>query len=242
MIKKVINKLNRIFHSSYYNIAQEFYDIEILRSDGYHSQVGQDKWIYETLFAGMATGFFVDIGANDGVSLSNTLALEQRGWRGIAFEPNPFMFEKLVENRSCEVVNAAVAAQEGAGMFRAISGYSNMLSGLIDEYDQRHLERIQREIEEHGGEYQDIEIQLVSLERVLEKHNISKVDYLSIDVEGAELQILESIDFSSIDVSALSVENNYNDYRIPRLMNKNGYELRVRLQHDNIYVKDGVLC
>jgi len=66
----------------------------------YFSQNGQDEFFLEELFVGQDSGFFVDIGANDGVTFSNTYALERKGWRGLCVEPHPDVFEQLRRNRS----------------------------------------------------------------------------------------------------------------------------------------------
>lgn len=196
---------------------------EQLNDEGYYSQSGQDKWIIEKFFPRKEFGTFVDIGANDGISLSNTYLLEQRGWKGIAVEPNPYIYEKLVKNRKCITVQGCIASIPGIKRFRVISGYSEMLSGLVDEYDPRHIKRIETEIESKGGEFKDIEVYCYNLVDLLKNHGFSQVDYLSIDVEGAEYNILRSIDFNRIHISVIGVENAYRDWRIPQLLVSKGF-------------------
>lgn len=195
-----------------------------LEAEGYYSQCGQDKWITEKLFPGKKKGTFIDIGANDGISYSNTYLLEKMGWNGIAVEPMPLIYEKLVMNRQCITVNGCVAPKSGKERFRAIIGYPQMLSGLVDEYDWRHIERIERELDSHGGEYKDIEVNCYNFNELLESNGIFQVDYLSIDVEGVEYKILDSIDFDRIQISIIGIENNYSDYRIPKLLTRKGFE------------------
>ena len=63
------------------------------------SQFNQDKFIFENFFPVKSDGVFVDIGAHDGITLSNTWFFENYlGWTGYCFEPNPSLFAKLVEN------------------------------------------------------------------------------------------------------------------------------------------------
>src|SRR5215472_7304519 len=81
----------------------------------FRSQVGQDLWVFGEVFNEQRNGFFLDIGAGDGVDLSNTYILENRyGWRGICIEANPDAFEVLRKNRCCQCVNACVDQAEGA--------------------------------------------------------------------------------------------------------------------------------
>ena len=195
-----------------------------LEAEGYRSQCGQDKWIIEKLFPGKKGGTFVDIGANDGITLSNTYLLETMGWNGIAVEPIPTVYEKLAKNRQCITVNGCIAPKTGKDHFRVITGYSEMLSGLVDEYDPKHLERIENELDSHGGDFNDIEVNCYNFNELLESNGISQVDYLNIDVEGVEYKILNSIDFDRIQVSIIGVENNYLDTTIPKLLMGKGFE------------------
>jgi len=197
--------------------------LEDLRSEGYCSQSGQDKWIIEKLFPGKKNGVFVDVGAFDGITFSNTYILEKMGWNGLAIEPMPSAYEKLVMNRRCATVNGCVAPASGRRLYRAITGYLEQLSGLADEYDPRHMERITREIGVHGGNYTDIEVECYNLNKLLEDHGTRQVDYLSIDVEGLEYKILEGLDVSRFHVSVIGVENNFKDWRTPALMKKKGF-------------------
>lgn len=196
----------------------------MLSAQGYTSQCGQDKWVAEHLFSGLHGGVFVDIGAHDGLSFSNTWYLERElGWTGLAVEPIPRVFDLLCRNRRCRCIHACVGAREGLVPFRQITGYSEMLSGMLEAYDPRHLNRIEREIHEHGGIIQDVQARSVSLTRLLEDNGIGEIDYLSIDTEGAEYSILQTLDFERIRVRVIGVENNYRDYRIPELLLRHGF-------------------
>ncbi|MGI8984553.1 MAG: FkbM family methyltransferase, partial [Acidimicrobiales bacterium] len=119
--------------------------------EGYHSQYGQDQFLDNEVFRGQRGGVFVDVGANDGVSFSNTLLLErERGWRGLCIEPHPRAFEQLVRNRTCDCFNGTMGAEKGVGRFLQLEGYCEMLSGLVDEYSQDHLDRVERDLALHG--------------------------------------------------------------------------------------------
>lgn len=157
------------------------------------------------------------------------------GWHGVAIEPIKEVYQKLVKNRKCLAINGCIAAKTGKEYFRVISGKSEMLSGLIREYDPKHLKRIPNSVKNDGGEVKDIEIKSYNFNDLLEKVNIIEADYVNIDTEGAEYNILKSIDFERVHVSVLSVENNYSDYRIPKLMAKNGFELCAIVGDDDIY-------
>ncbi len=95
------------------------------------SQYGQDRFVITTL-GGVRGGFFLDSGASDGVSVSNTLALERDfGWDGICVEPNDLMFEQLVRNRRCRCVNCCLYDRPGDVAFVE---RAQTLGGILAEY------------------------------------------------------------------------------------------------------------
>lgn len=207
-----------------------------LKEEGYFSQCGQDKLVAEQLLPGLRNGIFVEIGAHDGITYSNTVYLErERGWQGIAVEPIPEVFNRLQRNRRCQCLNACIGKADGTVRFQALDGYSQMLSGIVDEYDERHLDRIGKELVEHGGEAREIEVQCFRMCSLLELYGVTSIDYLSIDVEGGEYDILLGLDFSRISVKVIGVENNYRDARIPRLLVRNGYVFHA-MAGDEFYV------
>ena len=203
----------------------------------YCSQYGQDEFIDKVVLNKKQNGFFVDIGAHDGVSFSNTYFFEtERRFDGLCIEPNPKVFELLQKNRQCDTLNACIGSAEERVKFLAIEGYSEMLSGIIDHYHPKHLERIDHYIAEHGGAKTEIEVLSIPLQNIalLKKREIT---YMSIDTEGNEYTILQSINFSEMNISCLSVENNYGDTNIENIMTENGFIKVYRLGDDNIYLK-----
>lgn len=216
--------------------APEFNSEELAR-EGYCSQSGQDKWVAETLLPGKTDGVFVDIGAHDGVSFSNTYALEKLGWSGLAVEPIPEIFERLAANRNCALLNACIGDPPGRRRFRRVRGYAEMLSGLVDDCDPRHEARIARETAAQGGEIEEVEVDCVDFATALAGHDILSVDYLSVDVEGAELAILRTIDFDRFDIRVIGVENNYADPGAWRLLTKAGFTLHSRVGADEFYLR-----
>lgn len=175
----------------------------------YYSQSKQD-YIIDILLNGQVNGFFVDIGAHDGISLSNSYFFEkERGWHGICVEPIPEVFEKLKKNRNCKLINGAISETSEKTTFIKVSGYAEMLSGISKFRDSRHQGRTLSEISQHGGQMEEIEIKTYSFDEVFQKLDVKKIDYLSLDIEGGELEVLKSINFKKYNISILTVENNY---------------------------------
>ena len=183
----------------------------------YHSQEGQDKFVSNVFFKDKFGGFFVDVGAHDGVSINNTLHFERdKKWTGINFEPIKPVFDKLVESRpNCVNINKAVCETDGVENFVYNTGYTEMISGLSKHYDPRHKNRCQNEIKYYGGNTTEVPIETVRLETVFSNHNVSHVNYLSFDVDGAEFSVIKSINFEKVIIDVIGFENNYHDASVP---------------------------
>jgi FkbM family methyltransferase len=156
----------------------------------YHSQPAtrQDEWLFSKL-QDQLQGYFVEVGAYDGLRHSNTLALENYlDWTGILVEPIPELFEQMKANRpDCQHSNHVISDFDGFGhQFATGDGNGRAFSGLTgrmsDEWYAEHKRR--------GSVMSSVNP--ISLANLLEKFKAPKViDYLSLDVEGAEYTILE---------------------------------------------------
>src|SRR5277367_874876 len=114
----------------------------------FHSQCGQDQFLFENFFRGKRGGTFVDVGAYDGETFSNTLFFERHmGWNGLCIEPLPDAHAKLAATRRARCISVCVSDFEGEAEFvESEAGADNkMLSGLKQAFDPRHVERLQRE-------------------------------------------------------------------------------------------------
>ena len=203
----------------------------------FYGQYKQDEYVYTKFFQGKKDGFFVDIGAHDGISLNNTYALELIGWKGICIEPTPYIFEELVENRKCEVVKIALCNKKGEMDFLVLRGYTQMLSGLMDNYDPRHLQRIQGELTiVHEGKKGTKELIKSQTDTFMSLNTPNIIDFVSLDVEGSELKILEGIDFNLKKIKVMAIENNYHDPNINKILFNNGFTIDRYMDCDTIFV------
>lgn len=204
----------------------------------YKSQAGQDKFIYECFFQNKKDGFFLDIGAHDGMSFSNTYFFEKDlGWKGICFEPLPHLFAKLKECRDCVCINACVSSQEGTVPFLHLDSCDEMLSGMCGTYDGRQLQIVMNDIASLGGECKVLQLPSVNINKVLKEHQVTHVDFLSLDTEGSELEILKSIDFSQVTIDVITVENNFSESHVQEFLEARGYMLITRLHVDDVYIR-----
>jgi len=187
------------------------------------SQIHQDLILDEQVFKNKTNGFFVEVGALDGFGASNTWFFEmERNWSGLLIEPNPIEFEKRHQHPRPKSVfeNCAISDIEKDINFLSIEGPCNVLSGIIEFYNPQHLDRINKELEI--------------------KHGIKKIDLLSIDVEGAESQVLNSINFDKVDIDVFLIENNYGLNKEIEFLSNKGYKLLGNIQWDSIFVKNNL--
>jgi FkbM family methyltransferase len=183
----------------------------------FNSQDNQDKYLETNIFKGYKNGFYVDVGAHDGVTINNTLYFEKKnGWSGINIEPIKSVYDRLVINRPNNInINCAVCNKDGKTEFFCNIGYTEMISGIKDTFDPRHLRRLHRENTEMESTTQLITVQTKRLETIFDEHTVSRVNYLSVDVEGAEFEVIKSINFDKVFIDVIGFENNYEDTSIP---------------------------
>ncbi len=202
---------------------------------GYHSQIAQDYFLDRHVFLGRTEGVFVDVGAHDGVEFNNTQFFESdRRWTGVCIEPQPDVFLRLRDSRSAVCVQAAIGETPGTMPFVVGEGGAEMLSGLAASYDPRHWIRVKR-----YGKTKTIDVEVRRLDEVLRASKIDRVDLLSIDVEGGELGVINSIDLAAHGRPIVVMENNYRSWPQVRAMRRQGYQLLCRIDFDEVFIPVG---
>ena len=197
-----------------------------------YSQLGQDLEVLN-VYNNKSNGFFIEVGASDGIELSNTYLLETKyNWRGICCEPIPAKFEKLVINRpKATCIKDAVYSTSGLTLTFDISNYYSLLSGISE-----HIDAHKKSVDQNK---QTINVQTISLLDVLDKANApSFIEYMSLDTEGSEFEILKNFDFSKYTFGLIDVEHNYIEPRrsqIKNLLLANGYVYKGENKWDDMY-------
>jgi FkbM family methyltransferase len=198
------------------------------------SQLGQDLWVLEQT-GYKRGGFFVEFGATDGVLLSNTLLLETEfGWHGICAEPNPALFEKLKMNRKCLVSSACIAGESG----QEVEFIFADAFGSMAKYAECDMHGASRKAYAENGAVG--KVKTISLHDFLVEHHAPRrIEYLSVDTEGSEFEILAAFPFDKWDVQLLTIEHNYTPQRekLRELLSAHGYRC-VEREWDDWYVKD----
>ena len=199
-----------------------------------NSQKGQDYWVINEIYPGKRNGFFLEMGATNGVYVSNTLVLERDyGWKGICVEPSPLFFGELQKNRSCLCVNKCVDEVEGEVEFLL----AGEVGGIIDHETDNSYEKRSSKIEDLREQGKVIKIETVTLENLLDECNAPKViDYFSLDVEGAETRVLRNFDFSKYIFNAMTIERPTSE--LNHLLFDNGYVFVKNARYDTFYVHE----
>jgi FkbM family methyltransferase len=200
----------------------------------YYSQFEQDKFVHETYFKNKNKGYFVDIGAHDGVTFSNSKFFEELGWDGVCVEPNPKIFKILINNRKCNCVKKAITNNTKTAQFFQITDGPDMLSGLVDEFTDKSIVRIHHELESSPESFDYIDVECDLFENIVQN---TKIDFLSLDTEGSELKILQTIDFDKFNIDVITVENNDYDDKFFNYITPKGYQFITKLGCDEVYKK-----
>lgn len=203
--------------------------------------VGSQSQLYQDLFILLETkakrdGFFVEFGATNGIELSNTYLLEKEyGWTGILAEPARCWHQQLKNNRISKLDFRCVWKESGQKLeFNETNSPELSTINSFSSCDNHSSSRAD------GARYS---VETVSLVDLLKQNSAPKtIDYLSIDTEGSELEILSAFDFSMYDVKIISCEHNYTPNReeIHSLLTANGYTRKYAeiSYFDDWYVKE----
>ena len=198
----------------------------------YFSQAGQDKRVKDAFFRNRKDGFFLEIGAFDGVTGSNCLHFEKfMGWDGVAAEPSRTQYKFLEKNRRCQTVNKAVGFSGDTVEFVEVVEGPAMLSGVNSEDFAMTKTFLDNDDASRTITY---DVETVSVMELVGDRSL--VDFMSLDIEGAEMKVLESIDFDRVQMRVIAVENSDIGSPIFRtFFDGIGYRYFDTIGHDEIY-------
>lgn len=197
-----------------------------------YSQLAQDLTVIN--FFKKNDGYFIEIGASDGIELSNTYLLEKKyNWKGICVEPIPGRFDMLCKNRPNSLCsNKAVFSESNKTVIFDIANNSDLFSGISNCIDC-HMETV-------NANKTQIVVQTITLNDLLEQFNAPPfIEYLSLDTEGSELEILKAVDFQKYTFGIIDVEHNFVEPRrtqIRELLTSKNYVFVKENQWDDHYI------
>ena len=190
----------------------------------YSSELGQDKWVLEKVFPGVTNGYFVDIGSGHGSIGSNSRTLEKRGWTGVCVDPFPVH----MEGRTCRMFEEVVFSKPGLVMaFHTAGG----LGGVADTLGSWN---------ETAARAPTLNVTTVTLDDILTRAGAPPfIHFMSLDIEGAELEALRAFPFDRYRVGAWTIEHNREEPKrsqILELLTQHGYQRVNEWQQDDFFV------
>ena len=205
-----------------------------------YSQNSEQKIILA--YFGNARGTVLDIGANDGVLLSNSRALIELGWSAVLVEPAAEAHRKLVLNNAnavfsdrVKLVQAAITTQDGPLDF--YSSGTHLKKGDTDLLSTTHPEEIAR-WKKSGEVFTKTVVRGITFDTLMRETGVRHYDFISIDAEGADLDILRQIDLTAVGCRMLCVEvNARGDAEFTAYAKRHGMRLHHSNHENRIYVK-----
>ena len=189
----------------------------------YPSEIGQDKWVLAKMFPGVTNGYFLDVGSGHGTIGSNTRALEERGWSGICVDP----FPTHMEGRTCLMIKAVVSSVSGRTVkFHTHAG----LGGIADTLGKW---------KEEASKSPAVELTTVTLAEILDTAKAPTfIHFLSLDIEGAELDALRGIGLDKYRFGAMAIEHNEEEPKrseIIAFLDRYGYQRVHTYKQDDFF-------
>ena len=207
-----------------------------LQNETFCGQLGQDALAYSILHK-KKRGFFVDIGAHDGVNINNSYLFERLGWNGFCVEANPKTFEELKKNRKCDTYNLAIFSKNiGTTTLVASDSECSVLDTLELNLTQHHKGRL-----DELGQTKTFSVQTATFNEVMQNYpNIFHIDFMTLDVEGGEMEVLKGIDFDKYSFSVMTIEHNYTESKEEQIidfLHTKGYRVLLQNAWDIMFVK-----
>jgi len=181
-------------------------------SPKYYSANGEDFVLWQ-FFDFAAEGAFLDIGAFDGIHFSNTYSFEQSGWRGVCVEPNPDIFPYLLRNRPHSTCLHAACVSDmrknGTSFFSEEIGLLST-THKVPGYEEFVKERYEKRGLAFSG-FKTATVPAITIDEIIVRHfpGNACIDFVSIDVEGAEMDVLQGFDVKRHQPGVIVVESNH---------------------------------
>jgi FkbM family methyltransferase len=199
-----------------------------------YSQFGQDVHVVNNIYKNKRNGYFIEVGAYDGVTDSNTFLMESDyGWKGIVVECNPTWFENIIKHRNCIFFPYAVYNKDNNVLPFYNTGHG--LSGLVETNHHKDIQTYAKVIN----------VYTKTLTSILSNANAPRfIDFLSLDTEGSEYEILKTHDFEKYLFGYICVEHNNieeNRKKIRELLESKGYVFYRSNHVDDDYIHNSIV-
>jgi len=214
----------------------------------YYSQCGEDEFLNNNFFKNKQNGVYIELGALDGVLYSNTKFFQDAlNWTGILIEPHPIKFKSLEQNRPNNFLfNNLVSCHETPLEFRYFVDRHAAVSGVENTLTDHHFEAYFESPNPFIKSLPQSKILLnpVKLIDIVKSTNLTHIDFLSLDVEGHEYEVLQSWDFS-IQIDLILIEtlgvDNEKDQLCRSLLVNNNYSFICKCAHNEVYANNNCI-
>ena len=195
----------------------------------YYSQYEEDKILNSLLK--QKDGFCIEIGGYDGITRSNSYFFEKIGWRCLIVEPIPRFYEAIKKVRQCDALNVAVSSQNGFVDFYVAKNVEELSSISPD---------IDRVVIKHESDFEKIQVRTMTLDSIIESYPKSKIDFITIDVEGHEMDVLLGFNLIKYLPRIIIIEDNSNgkDFEIQNYLAGFGFIKFKRTGCNDWYTSD----
>jgi len=183
-----------------------------------YAQFGEDRFLYE-IFRDHLHGYCVEVGGYDGITGSATYLFEKRlNWTCLLVEPIPEYVKQIKMNRKCLVQNYAASSEEGEAVFHVANGVEQMSTLDLTRSHRNWIVQV-------GGAITQIKVRKKTLDQILEESGFQEIQFIVIDVEGHELNVLQGFSVEKYKPRIVIIEDNSHqiDRTIPSYMEEKGY-------------------
>ncbi len=212
-----------------------------MNTSQYYSQNGEDALLWE-FFEHQPRGFFIELGAFDGIYLSNTYFFEQQGWTGLCIEAHPQYYAMCQENRSQSICVYGACVEEEPqenvifyvdklGLLSTLNASANWTKDVAGRYEARGM---------RFDGFEPVRVPARTLSGLLDEHAPNQpLDFLSLDVEGAELQVLAGLDLTRHRPRVLVIECRPREaLHVQSVLYPYGYFFARRIRQNMIFVQN----
>jgi len=195
----------------------------------YYGQMLEDWYIHKQFFPSFHNGVFLEMGAYDGITFSNTKFFEDiLNWTGILIEPNPSLFKELCKNRTKTInIPYAISKEEGEVEFYKNYAVGSVKSNTTEEFFKGW----------HDENTEIIKVPSIRLDTILHKTNIKRIDFWSLDVEGSEYEALETMDWSiPVYLICIEIQTPERKKQCNDILIANGFKFTGTFAHNEIWI------
>lgn len=199
----------------------------------YYGQFETDRLISE-YFENGYIGTCIDVGAENPIEGNNTYFFEQKGWNVYCIEANPFQFERLKNSRK-NAFSFAVGCENLMNVdFTVCSIFGGANQGAVSSL--KVDERLLSEHIQYGATLSKVKVNVKTLNSFLEEQKIDKIDFISVDTEGTEIDVLKGFDITKYQPKLMIIENNYNYSEVEEYLKNFNYRKDKRIEVNDFYI------